>query len=197
MPTPPTLKEAYGPFFAVGAAIPAASLTPDEQKLLQDNFTNVTPESCMKPAPTEPEENTYTFQKADAFVGNAEKNRQKINGHCLVWDNTCPDWFFLDQGKPAGRELVLKRMVDHITTVMTHFKGRIASWDVVNEALANDAEYLKPTRWEKALGDDYIAEAFSAAAKADPQAELYYNDYNIESPVKRAKAVRLIRDLKK
>jgi endo-1,4-beta-xylanase len=194
---PVTLKEAYGKMFAIGAAIPGPELTETEQKLLVANFTNVTPENCLKPILTEPAEGKYTFDQGDAFVDFAQKNGLKINGHCLVWDQLCPSWFFIDQGKPASREVVLQRMIDHITTVVARYKGRVSSWDVVNEALGDGPEYLKPTPWQKSIGDDYIAQAFLAASKADPQAELYYNDYSIELPAKRAKALQLIAHLKK
>jgi len=195
---PTNLKDAYGAKFALGVPIDIPNLTEAEQALLLANFTNITPENCMKPAHVEPEEGDYTFEKADALVDFAQKNGLKINGHCLVWDQSCPEWFFLDNGKPAGRDLVLKRMIDHITTEVTHFKGKVFSWDVVNEAVSDKGPgYLKPTRWQKSIGDDYVAQAFIAAAKADPQAELYYNDYSIERPAKRENALRLIRDLKK
>ena len=194
---PTNLKEAYGAKFALGAAIDTPNLKEAELAVLLANFTNITPENCMKPAPIEPEEGKYAFAEADALVDFAQRKGLKINGHCLIWNEQCPEWFFLDNGKPADRGLVLKRMIDHITTQVTHFKGKVFSWDVVNEALGDGSEYLKPTRWQKSIGDDYIAQAFITASKTDPQAELYYNDYNIEQPDKREKALRLIRDLKK
>jgi endo-1,4-beta-xylanase len=193
---PTTLKDVYGAKFALGAAIPSPDLTAAEKQVLLANFTNITPENCMKPDEIEPQEGQYTFGKADELVDFAQQNGLKVNGHCLVWHSQCPDWFFLDHGKPAGRDLVLKRMIDHITTEVTHFKGKVFSWDVVNEAIDDGPGYLRPSKWLKSIGDDYIAQAFAAAAKADPTAELYYNDYEIELPAKRAKALRLIRELK-
>jgi endo-1,4-beta-xylanase len=92
---------------------------------------------------------------------------------------------------------VLKRMTEHIAAEATHFKGRVLSWDVVNEALDDGPGYLRPSKWLTSIGEDYVARAFIAAARADPSAELYYNDYGIERPAKRAKALRLIHDLKK
>jgi endo-1,4-beta-xylanase len=192
-----TLSAAYGKMFAVGAAIPSPDLSDAEKKVLLDNFTNITPENCLKPKYTEPEEGRYSFEDGDALVDFANQNGLKMNGHCLVWHGSCPNWFFLDNGKPASRDLVLKRMRDHITTEVSHFKGRVFSWDVVNEALDNGTDYLKKTKWQKSIGDDYVAEAFKAAQAADPNAELYYNDYGIEHPLKRAKALRLIADLKR
>jgi len=192
-----TLKEVYGAKFSLGVAIPNPDLSEAEQAILFANFTNITPENCMKPESTEPEEGRFTFEKADRLVDFAQQHGLKVNGHCLVWHMQTPDWFFLDNGKPAARDLVLKRMTDHIAAEVTHFKGKVFSWDVVNEALDDGPGFLRPSKWQKSIGDDYIAQAFAAAAKADPQAELYYNDYAIEQPAKRAKALRLIRELKK
>jgi endo-1,4-beta-xylanase len=194
---PGTLKDSYGAKFALGAAIPDPDLTPAELKVVLANFTNITPENCMKPDSIEPQENRYTFEKADQLVEFARQHGLKINGHCLVWHRQCPDWVFLDNGKPAGRDLVLKRMMEHIAAEVTHFRGRVSSWDVVNEALDDGSGYLRPSKWLTSIGQDYVARAFAAATRADPSAELYYNDYGIERPAKRAKALRLIRDLKK
>jgi endo-1,4-beta-xylanase len=191
------LKDAYGKYWDLGCAIPGGNvLTPAELAVLEANFTNITPEGIMKPEPIEPDENRYTFDKADAFVATAQAHGLKVNGHCLVWHETCPDWFFQDGAKPAGRDLVLKRMIDHVTTEVSHFRGKVFSWDVVNEALADGPGYLRDDKWSRSIGPDYIAQAFRAAQAADPQAELYYNDYHIESPAKRDKAIRLIRELK-
>lgn len=193
-----TLKDRYASQFDVGVAIPPPDqLTPAEQALLLANFTNITPENCMKPESTEPREGVFTFAEADRLADFAKAHGLKVNGHCLVWHSQTPDWFFTDNGKPAGRDLVLKRMKEHIAAEMTHFKGRVVSWDVVNEALDDGHGYLRPSKWEKCIGPDYIAQAFRAAAQADPQAELYYNDYAIERQPKRNKALRLIRELKK
>jgi len=98
---------------------------------------------------------------------------------------------FQDGDKPTGRALVLQRMRNHIDQVAGHFRGKVASWDVVNKAISdNNGEYLRTNKWLQAVGEDYVAEAFLEARKADPGAELYYNDYQIERPAKRAKAMR-------
>lgn len=193
-----TLKEAHGRAFALGAAIPGLGLNTNEQSLLARNFTTVTPENCFKPKAIHPDANRYDFRQADALVTLARRHGLTVNAHTLVWHEACPDWFFTDDGKPADRDLVLKRLRDHIATVAGHFAGQVASWDVVNEAIADGKpeNYLRPTRWLKALGPDYLAEAFRAARKADPSAKLYYNDYEIEVPVKRTKALRLIKELR-
>ena len=193
--SPSTLKSAFGQWFEMGAAIPGSELSDAEQSLLVNNFTNVTPENCLKPGAIEPEEGKFTFAAGDAFLAFAQTHGLKVNGHTLVWHEHCPDWFFLDQGKPADRQLVLQRMRAHITAEVSHYRGKVASWDVVNEAIADGTEYLRNNQWFARIGSDYIAEAFLAAQKADPDAELYYNDYSIEQPDKRAKALRLVHEL--
>lgn len=181
--------------FAIGAAFDT-ELNEAERSLLFRNFGTVTPENCMKPASLHPAEDRFDFAQGDALVEMAHANGLTVNGHALVWHEQCPDWFFSDGGRIASRELVLKRMRAHIAAVAGHFAGKVKSWDVVNEAIDDNADYLRRTKWLISIGEDFIAEAFIAAREADPKAELYYNDYNIELPAKRAKAVRLIRDLK-
>jgi endo-1,4-beta-xylanase len=191
----PTMK-GFRKSFAMGAAIPGAELSEAERRLLFANFNTVTPENCMKPAALHPAEGRFDFAKADALVEMAHANGLTVNGHALLWHNQCPDWFFTDDGRQAGRELVLQRMRAHIAAVAGHFAGKVQSWDVVNEAIDDKDEYLRKSKWLTSIGEDFIAEAFIAAQKADPKAELYYNDYKIERQPKRDKALRLIRDLK-
>jgi endo-1,4-beta-xylanase len=191
-----TLKGAFAGHFAIGAAIPGAELNDAERQLLGKQFTTVTPENCMKPQWLHPEEARYNFARADALVEFAQASGLTVNAHTLVWHNQCPDWFFTAGGKPAGRDLVLKRLRDHIAAVAGHFAGKVVSWDVVNEALDDGKGYLRKSKWFTTIGEDFIAEAFIAAHQADPKAELYYNDYNIEQPAKRGKTLRLVHDLK-
>jgi len=195
-PATDSLKAAFGRSFAIGAAIPGANLSDAEKALLVRHFSTVTPENCLKPQPVHPEEERYAFGPGDALVEMARANGLTVNGHTLVWHSQCPDWFFLDNGQPAGRERVLKRMRDHIAAVAGRYAGKMASWDVVNEAIDDGPGYLRKSKWLTAIGEDFIAEAFLAARQADPKAELIYNDYNIEAGGKREKTLRLIRDLK-
>jgi endo-1,4-beta-xylanase len=126
-----------------------------------------------------------------------EKNHMFIIGHTLVWHGQVPKWVFEDgAGNPVSRDTLLKRMHDHIFTVMGRYKGRINGYDVVNEAIGDDGQ-LRKTKWLQIIGDDYIQKAFEYAHEADPNAELYYNDYNIEQPAKRNPAlIKLLKDLK-
>lgn len=179
---------------AVGGRLPD-SLTPHERAVLVKNFAVLTPENCMKPAPIHPEEERYDFGLADAFVSFAARHQLNVVGHTLVWHSQCPDWFFEDAGAPATRERVLARMEKHIRTVLDRYRGKVRGWDVVNEAIVDDGEYLRETKWLKTIGDDYLEHAFRFAQAADPHVELYYNDYNIERRAKRARALRLLRQL--
>lgn len=191
-----TLKAAFGQHFSIGSAIPNADLKTAEKVLLFNNFTTITPENCMKPQPLHPAEDRFNFSVADALVKMAQANGLTVNAHTLIWHAQCPDWFFDDNGRPARRDLVLKRMRLHISTVAGHFSGKVASWDVVNEAIDDGKNYLRKSKWLTSLGEDFISEAFIAARQADSKAELFYNDYNIERGAKLDKALRLIRELK-
>lgn len=191
-----SLARAYADCFGVGAAIPGAELNQAERHLLFSQFSAVTPENCMKPAPVHPSEHQFDFAKADALVAMARAQGLTVNGHTLVWHQQCPDWFFADGGRPAGRSMVLGRLRAHIAAVAGHFAGKVQSWDVVNEAIDDGTAYLRKTQWLDTIGEDFIAEAFVAARQADAHAELYYNDYGIERPPKRDKVLRLMRDLR-
>lgn len=191
------LHKAFADRPVIGTAVPPLNqLNKDELRLLTKHFNAVTPENCMKPMFLQPQEGRFDFTICDDLVRDARNRRLQVNGHTLVWHAQTPDWFFTDNGKPAGRELLLARMRAHIQGVAGHFAGKMKSWDVVNEAIDDGEGYLRPSPWLSGIGADYIAEAFLAAHKADPAAELYYNDYGIEMPHKRDKTLRLIRELK-
>jgi endo-1,4-beta-xylanase len=142
-------------------------------------------------------EGQFNFRDGDRMVEIAEQNGATPIGHTLVWHEQTPRWFFEGpDGQPASRELALARLRKHIATVVGHYKGRVKQWDVVNEAISDTpGEVLRQTPWLKAIGEDYIAEAFRAAHAADPNAILIYNDYNIERSYKRPKALQLLRSL--
>jgi endo-1,4-beta-xylanase len=195
----PSLKEVASGRFAMGVGssdrIPER---PQDWALLTNQFDTLTPENCLKPNPVQVAEGRFEFARADTFVDFASAHGLKVVGHCLVWakDDRTPPWFFLDGTNAASRELLLARMKRHIDTVAGRYRGRIAMWDVVNEALDDGTNYLRPSGWSKACGEDFIAQAFIHAHVADPKALLIYNDYNNELPAKRAKQVRLIKSLR-
>jgi len=166
--------------------------------LLTAQFGTMTPENCMKPVAVQPVEGQFNFAQPDAFVEFATRQGLKVVGHCLVWakDDRTPPWFYRDGDKTASRELLLERMRKHITTVVGRYRGRIAAWDVVNEALDDGTNFLRPSGWEQACGEEFIVKAFEYAHQADPDAILIYNDYNNELPAKREKSIRLLRSLR-
>ncbi|MCY2953150.1 MAG: endo-1,4-beta-xylanase [Planctomycetota bacterium] len=198
-PQEKSLRRAAANLFEIGVGINdhIADRAADHALLLAQ-FSIVTPENCMKPAQVQAVQGKWNFTRADAFVDFAAKNGLKVVGHCLVWakDDRTPEWFFRDAQKPAGRQLLLDRIRQHIETEVMRYRGRIAMWDVVNEALDDGAEYLRPSGWSTACGEEFIAKAFEYAHAADPKAMLIYNDYNNELPGKREKQIRLLRSLR-
>ena len=198
-PLPPLLKDAFKDSFRVGAALNPRQFTEEDTRgadIVKAQFNTISPENVLKWGSIHPRADAYNFARADLYVAFGEKNKMFIIGHCLVWHSQTPKWVFQnDKGDDADRETLLQRMRDHIQTVVGRYKGRIAGWDVVNEALNEDGT-LRKTPWLRIIGEDYIAKAFQFAHEADPAAELYYNDYSLESEAKRKGAVELIRKLK-
>ena len=192
------LKDTYRGAFLVGAAIAPKQfeeLDVANAALVKREFNTISPENVLKWVIVHPQPNRYDFAPADKYVAFGERNGMFIIGHTLVWHSQVPGWVFQDaQGQPLTRDALLARMKDHIQMVVGRYKGRINGWDVVNEALNEDGT-LRQTPWMKIIGPDYIAKAFEFAHEADPAAELYYNDYNLDYPAKRDGAVRLIKSL--
>ena len=194
-----TLKDVFKNDFKIGAALNRRQIFEQDTRgaqIVTTHFNSITPENILKWALVHPELDRYDFAAADRFVEFGEKRGMFIVGHTLVWHNQTPRWVFEDgKGNPVDRETLLKRMRDHIFTVVGRYKGRIKGWDVVNEALNQDGT-MRQSPWYKILGEDYLVQAFKFAHEADPSAELYYNDYDLELPAKRAGGVELIKKLK-
>ena len=195
----PTLKQAYDGCFWVGAALNSDQFTGKDTKeaaIIKEQFSSISPENDLKWGPIHPQPHTYNFGPADAYVNFGQRNHMFIVGHTLVWHSQTPKWVFEGKdGKPATRKQLLKRMRDHINKVVGRYKGRVNGWDVVNEAVDEDGT-LRQTSWLKIIGPDYVEKAFEYAHKADPNAQLYYNDYNLENEPKRKGALELIKKLK-
>jgi len=171
---------------------------PADWNLLTTQFSHVTPENCMKPAALRPTEQAWNFGQADRFVDFANAKDLKVVGHCLVWakDDRTPAWFYQDGAAPASKAVLLARMKSYIETVVGRYKGKVAAWDVVNEALDDGQAELRESGWTRAAGEDFIALAFEYAHAADPSAQLIYNDYNNELDGKREKMLGLLSRLK-
>jgi endo-1,4-beta-xylanase len=193
------LKDYFTPgdYFFMGVAIPPSFIDyPKKVNMIKRHFNSVTAENEMKWSNLQPTEGTFTFTNADKIVAFAESNGMKVRGHCLCWHNQVPSWIFKDGLATASRELVLQRLRTHITTVMTHFKGKVYAWDVVNEAIDDGSAVYRNSQWYTICGEDYIIEAFKAARAADPDAKLFYNDYTAIDPTKRDKIYSLLVKLK-
>jgi endo-1,4-beta-xylanase len=163
--------------------------------LITKQFNQISPENVLKFQPIHPAADRYAFDAADRYVQFGVDRRMQVIGHTLVWHSQTGTWVFQGtDGKPADRETLLARMRDHIRTVVGRYKGKIHGWDVVNEAIDEDGS-LRKSPWQVGIGDDYIAKAFEFAREADPDAELYYNDFNLEKPAKRAGVIKLVKDL--
>ncbi|MDM5327455.1 endo-1,4-beta-xylanase [Neobacillus sp. CF12] len=187
----PSLSQVYEQYFNIGAAVNLTTI--DSQKeLLRKHFNSITAENDIKFIEIQPVEGQFTFEKADQLAAFAKENGMKMRGHTFVWHNQTPDWVFED----ANRETLLQRMKDHITMVMKRYKGTIFCWDVVNEAVTDEGtELYRPTKWLEIIGEDYIEKAFEFAHEADPEALLFYNDYNESNPEKREKIYKLVKSL--
>ena len=163
--------------------------------IITKQFNQISPENLLKFQLVHPAADRYAFEAQDRYVQFGVDRKMQVVGHTLVWHQQTPAWVFQGaDGAPADRETLLARMRDHIHTVVGRYKGRIHGWDVVNEAIDEDGS-LRKAPWRDGIGDDYVAKAFEFAREADPSAELYYNDYNLEKPAKRAGVIRLVKDL--
>ena len=191
--TVPTLKEAYKNDFLIGAALNGQQIEekePNAAALVPKEFSAITPENIMKAEIIHPAWDRYNFDLADKIADYGKKNNIKVNGHTLIWHSQLPA--FVRTMKDA--DSVRQYFTNHITTVASRYDGKITSWDVVNEALEEDGTMRKSIFLNK-LGEDFVTEAFRLAQKAAPNTELYYNDYNIEQPKKRAGAISLIKKI--
>jgi endo-1,4-beta-xylanase len=194
-----TLKGAFSKAFLIGVAVNRDQFTGKDSRgaaLVKAHFNAISPENVLKWESVHPRPDKYDFDGPDRYVEFGETNHMVIIGHTLVWHNQTPAWVFHDdQGNLVDRETLLKRMHDHIHTVVGRYRGRIKAWDVVNEAVNEDGSMRATNLWYKIIGDDYIAKAFQYAHEADPAAELTYNDFNLETASKRAGVIALIRKL--
>ena len=195
----PALKDFAPKTMRIGVALnrkqsdgkdPAALL------IVARHFNQVSPENLLKWEAVHPDPDRYDFGPADRYVELGRSQGMFVVGHVLLWHQQTPAWVFAGEGgKKAGRDTLLARLRSHIATVVGRYRGRIGGWDVVNEALEEDGT-LRQTPWLEAIGEDYVAKAFEFAHEADPDAELYYNDYNLWKPAKRDAAIRLVQGLR-
>lgn len=194
----PTLKDAYQGMFVIGTALNKGHNYGSDTlgiNLIKQHFNSIVAENCMKSMHIQPTEGVFFFDEADKFVEFGEANNMNIIGHTLIWHSQAPDWFFVDEdGADVTREVMIERMRNHIHTVVGRYKGRVDGWDVVNEAFMDDGSW-RNTKFYEIIGEEYIKLAFQFANEADPDAELYYNDYAMSAEGKRNGVVELVKQL--
>ena len=194
-----TLKDALKDKFLIGVAMNEAQITEADSSsvaIIKNHFNSITAENCMKSEELQPVEDEFNFKLADQFVKFGEENNMYIIGHTLVWHSQAPKWFFTDAtGKDVTREVLIERMKKHINTVVGRYKGKVKGWDVVNEAFEDDGSW-RNSKFYQIIGEDYIRLAFQFAHEADPDADLYYNDYSMSHEGRRNTVVKMVKDLK-
>ncbi len=195
----PKLKDAFSNEFAIGVAMNENQIIGTDSiglNIIAQQFNSIVAENCMKIDKIQPREGEFNFELSDRFVDFGLKHGMKIIGHTLIWHNQVPTWFFVDEnGEEVSRDVLIERMRTHITTVVSRYKDKITGWDVVNEALNDDGTY-RESMFYKIIGPEYIQLAFEFAYSADPNAELYYNDFNLYKPAKRFAVVEIVNNLK-
>jgi endo-1,4-beta-xylanase len=179
---PSSLKS--GPPFPVGAAVNPTLIKTNASyaRIIAKEFNSLTAENAMKFTKTEPGQNFFDFAEGDYLVKFAQLHHQRVHGHTLIWYNALPNWVLNFKGDSSAWEHIFK---NHIITMVSHYKGKVTAWDVVNEAISNrDGTLVNQSSntgegsvWRQHLGPDYVARAFRYAHEADPAALLFYNDY--------------------
>jgi endo-1,4-beta-xylanase len=200
MATEMGLKDLYKDDFLIGTAIGTRTLMQPDTEMLDlivREFNQVTSENAMKWSSIHPKENEWKFEEADKLVEFAGKNNMAVQGHVLVWHSQVPrDIFTGPDGNQASKELLLKRMENHIHTVVDRYKGLVQSWDVVNESITPEDGFRK-SKWLEICGPEFMEKAFQYAHEADSKCQLIYNDYNEEDPKRRDFIVELVKEYKK
>ncbi|MCK2220065.1 endo-1,4-beta-xylanase [Actinomadura sp. ATCC 31491] len=187
----PALKDRVP--FTLGSALTRPDTLGVHGELLARHFNGITPGNELKWDATEPREGEFAFADGDALVDFGLQHGMTVRGHTLAWHSQTPAWVF----DGADKQTLLKRLENHVRTLVTRYKGKIAVWDVVNEVVdENQPDGLRRSPWYKITGLDFIRTAFRVAHEADPDAKLFVNDYNTEFPRKREALYNLVKRLK-
>ena len=206
---PTGYKDTYKDYFTVGVALNIRNVaSPEQMAVVKKNFNSVTAENAMKPGEIHPKEGVWNFAGADSIANWCRANGVKMRGHCLAWHSQFANWMFTDKkGKPVSKEVFYERLRDHIHTVVNRYKDIVYAWDVLNEAIADGdgrrAPWMKeepsPYRKTKMIdlcGEEFIVKVFQFAREADPNVELFYNDYNACQPAKRDRIYNMVKKMK-
>ncbi|NDV81574.1 endo-1,4-beta-xylanase [Bacteroides sp. 51] len=197
---PATLKSALADKFLIGTALNVSQITGRDTagiRVVEEQFSTIVAENCMKSGELFAAPGEYDFTMADKFVEFGTSRGIAVSGHTLIWHSQLPKWFCHDEkGELVTPDVLKERMKNHIYTVVGRYKGRIFGWDVVNEAI-NDNGTWRESPFYKILGEEFMYLAFQYANEADPNVELYYNDYNEWHTGKRDAIVKVVKELKK
>jgi endo-1,4-beta-xylanase len=195
------LKDVFKDDFQIGTAVDGRTVNDPATPLAQlvaREFNAITPTNMMKWGPLEPREGDYQWAGPDRLVEFGTANRMTVVGHTLVWHSQTPSWLFVDEQKaPVSKAQLLKRIETRIQSLVGRYQGRIAVWDVVNEAIDEDEKGWRKSRFLEIGGPEVYERAFRLAHEVDPKATLLYNDYNEHNPGRRRFLVDVIRDYKK
>lgn len=194
------LREAYKDDFLIGAALGVSIIKEKDPKLvalINKEFNSITPENCQKWGEIRNEDGSWKWEDSDAIIDFGSKHNLHMVGHTLGWHSQIPDSVFMNKkGKYISKRALAKKQKEHITTLVDRYKGKIAAWDVVNEAMGDDNK-MRPSHWYNIMGDDFLVNAFNLAHETDPKAHLMYNDYNNEQEGKRNATIDMLKRLQK
>jgi endo-1,4-beta-xylanase len=185
-----SLSSHFNELFHLGAAINEETILGNDSKslsIVKSEFNSITPENSLKWMFIQPEANQFNFKAADRYVQIGLENEMYIVGHALVWHSQLAE-FMQDID---DRSVMESHVKNHISTVVSRYKGKIDAWDVVNEAFEENGK-LRNSVFYKNLGENYIEDVFKWAAQSDPEADLIYNDYNFYKPEKRAGILKMV-----
>ena len=205
----PPIKDQFSSYFMMGNIYnprDAGSSNITTEHLVH-HYNILTAENNMKPSYLAPERTSYDFRTADRMVDAAIASGFKVHGHTLLWHSQNPRW--MNQMANQNRDVALAAMKKYITDVVTHFKGRIYSWDILNEVfpdgvnassdwqqvMRKEGDSQRANPWYVAIGADFVYEGYLAARLADPDVILYYNDYNTDQTGKATMIRNMVRDV--
>lgn len=195
-----SLKDGFHDKFQIGTALNVNHVTGKDNgalEVVKKHFNAIVSENSMKSGMLQPREGEFYFDMADKFVEFGEANDMLINGHTLVWHSQAPRWFFKDDdGNDVSKEVLIERMRTHISTVVGRYKGRVHTWDVVNETILDDGSW-RQSKFYEIIGEDFVKLAFEFTHEADPDAKLYYNDFSMANPGKREGVVAMVKNLQR
>ena len=197
------LKDSYKDYFMVGVAVNQKNVSdPDQIALIKREFNSITAENDMKPQPLQPQQGVFNWENGDKIADFCRENGIKLRGHCLMWHSQIGRWMYSDEnGNLLPKEQFYANMKQHIQAVVNRYKDVVYAWDVVNEAVADSPvrpgqSPLRQSPMFQIAGEEFIYKAFEYAHEADPDALLFYNDYNDAEPGKCRRICELVQRMK-